>query len=348
MNTERINAVYYPSWRVYRGITPATLNVKCITHILYAFIRVNEDGSLRSIDERADSVIPVDGETGALAALAKLKRQHPHLHTLVSIGGGSGSAEFPALAANLSARANFACNVKDFVTKHNFDGVDIDWEHPSTPSQGTDFLSLLHALRSAIPSPFLLTAALPTGEYILKHIDLPSAAPLLSFINLMAYDFSGPWTKTSGHHAQLHPTPGISPCTKSGAAGVAYFLRHGVPASKIVLGVPTYAHCFAGVSALGAQMPSSAKGACTTVEYRDLDEACVRNATVCTLTGAASYVDPDGKGFMSFDVPATVRMKGRFVRDEGLGGLVYWTGAGDRAAGGGDSLVEAGFRELSR
>lgn len=34
-----INAVYYPSWRIYKGVTPATLNVDCITHILYAFIR---------------------------------------------------------------------------------------------------------------------------------------------------------------------------------------------------------------------------------------------------------------------------------------------------------------------
>ncbi|KAK4447324.1 glycoside hydrolase family 18 protein [Podospora aff. communis PSN243] len=348
MSTGRINAVYYPSWRAYRGITPATLPVECITHIVYAFIRMNEDGSLRHADERADTILPVDGETGALRALAKLKSQHPHLRTLVSIGGGSGSAEFPAVTSNPAAVSNFVQNIKAFITKYDFDGVDIDWEHPTTPSQATAYLSLLTSLRTALPAPHLITTALPPAPYILKHIPLPSLAPLVSHLHLMTYDFSGPWTKTAGHHAQLHPSPSIPGC-KSIAAGISYLTERGFPASKIILGIPAYAQCFRGVASPGEEVDKSQKeAACCAVDYRDLSEDVVRNARVCRETGAASYVEFGGekRGFMSFDVPETVRMKAGYVGEKGLGGLFYWTGAGDRRKGEG-SLVEAGWEALA-
>lgn len=40
----------------------------------------------------------VDGEKGCLAAVAKLKAENPHIKTIVSIGGGGSSNEFPGLA----------------------------------------------------------------------------------------------------------------------------------------------------------------------------------------------------------------------------------------------------------
>lgn len=42
----RVNAVYYPNYRIYRGDheSPATLNYGCITHVFYAFAKVAPDG----------------------------------------------------------------------------------------------------------------------------------------------------------------------------------------------------------------------------------------------------------------------------------------------------------------
>jgi hypothetical protein len=76
------------------------------------------------LDEFGDLKKPIDGETGCLAAFMKLKRQSPHLKTLISIGGGSGSTEFPALAADPAARATFAQQTRDFCDKYEFDGID--------------------------------------------------------------------------------------------------------------------------------------------------------------------------------------------------------------------------------
>lgn len=79
---------------------------------------------LQAIDDWADNEKMVDGEKGCLAAIAKLKSQHPHIKTLVSIGGGSSSKEFPALAASKTARQTFARQIKEFCDAHQFDGVD--------------------------------------------------------------------------------------------------------------------------------------------------------------------------------------------------------------------------------
>ena len=38
MDDAVVNAVYYPSWRVYKEKTPSMLRAEAITHIFYAFV----------------------------------------------------------------------------------------------------------------------------------------------------------------------------------------------------------------------------------------------------------------------------------------------------------------------
>ncbi|KAH8653340.1 glycoside hydrolase superfamily [Xylariales sp. PMI_506] len=343
-----VNGVYYPCWRVYRGHPPSSLQLNAITHVYYAFIRLNEDGTLRFLDEHADCVKPVDGEQGCLTALSKLKSLKPSLKTLVSIGGGSGSAEFPVVAANPMARNTFAKSCRDFVTTWAMDGVDIDWEHPETRQDGCNYIALLAELRKVLPAPrFIVTTSLPVGQYCLKHIDLNMASRLLDYLNLMCYDFNGPWTDVSGHQAQLLPPPGdaeaIYPTLRnSGHGGVVYLLSRGFPANKIVLGIPVYARSFSGANGIGQPFMTADE-----MEYNELPPEWIRNATVNIITGAASFVDRsnNGKGFISFDVPATVQRKAGYVKEMELGGLFYWNGVGDVSGHG--SLVKAGYQTLN-
>ncbi|OTB02245.1 glycoside hydrolase family 18 protein [Hypoxylon sp. CI-4A] len=348
-STKLVNTVYYPSWRVYKGFPPSSLQLECVDQIFYAFVRLNQDGSLKLLDEFADCTKPVDGEKGCLRALAKLKQQKPNLKTLVSIGGGSGSAEFPAVAADPTRRDTFARACKQFVEQFQLDGIDVDWEHPTTSKAGSDYIALLQALRKVLPSPrYLLTTALPVGEYCLKNIDLRTAGQLLDSLNLMGYDFNGPWTDVSGHHAQLLPQPGLQehvyPALRHSChRGVEYLVMHGFPTHKIVLGVPAYARSFAGARGMGQPFKSAAE-----IDYNDLPREWIHAATVDHSVAAASYVDnsPGGKGFVSFDVPETVRRKADYVKRNGLGGLFYWTGVGD--INGPESLVRAGYETLSK
>ncbi|KAI5457742.1 glycoside hydrolase superfamily [Mariannaea sp. PMI_226] len=340
-----VNAVYYPSWRVYKDKPPSSLDIASITHIFYAFVGVNEDGTLKALDEWADNDKEVDGVKGCLAAIHKLKSENPHIKTIVSIGGGSSSKEFPALAANPEARWTFALAIREFCEKHHLDGADIDWEHPKDPESGTNYVRFLQDIRNALPSPwFLLTTALPVGEYCLKHIDLLAAANVLDMLNLMAYDFCGGWTDVSGHHAQLLPPSQnldeVYPALRASThAGVSYILSRGFPSNKIILGIPAYARFFG--EARGAGHPFKESGE---MDYSDFPDHFVTEARVDEGSATAWHVDEGGKGFLSFDVPSTVRMKARYVKSMGLGGLFYWTGVGDRP--GDQSLIAAGWSEL--
>lgn len=76
------------------------------------------------MDEWADNDKEVDGVKGCLAALANLKRDNSHIKTLLSIGGGASSKEFPKLAQSASARKTFAREARKFCDKHHFDGID--------------------------------------------------------------------------------------------------------------------------------------------------------------------------------------------------------------------------------
>lgn len=76
------------------------------------------------LDEWGDLKKDVDDSRGCLAALSRLKKDQPHLKTLISVGGGSGSKEFPVLAASEETRRKFAEQIRDFCCMHQFDGVD--------------------------------------------------------------------------------------------------------------------------------------------------------------------------------------------------------------------------------
>ena len=220
----------------------------------------------------------------------------------------------------------------------------VDWEHPSDPKQGQHYVQLLSAVRKSLPAPkYMLTSALPAGEWALKNIDLAQAWPKLDLINLMTYDFSGPWADSCGHHAQLYTPkdPHNDAARLSCSSAVAYLTSKGVPAARILLGIPTYGRSFLGATNVGDRF-SGAGGEEGTFEYKDLP----RPGSVLhfdEVAGAVYSIGGEG-GFVTFDDPRTVHLKAQFAQQQGLAGLFFWTGTGDTNDD--KSLVETGYRAL--
>ena len=352
-HTGLCNAVYYPNWRIYKEQPPSSLNLKYITHIFYAFAWSREDGTIYLSDEYADMEIDIvysetgiNSTKGCLNDLRYVKQRHPHIKTLLSIGGGGkGSTPLPTVAGDADSRARFVWTAEEMVEVYGLDGIDIDWEHPSSTQQGSDYVKLLACLRAQLPAPrYLLTSALPAGEWVLKNINLKEAASHLDYINLMTYDFSGPWTSICGHHAQLytpkHPHDDASRISCSSA--VAYTTLQGVPGNKILLGIPCYGRSFLGAKKVGDTFSGHA-GEEGTFEYRDLPRPRAK-ATFDDNIGGAYCVGPDG-GFVSYDDQKSVAMKADFAKQQKLAGMFYWTGTGDTNDS--RSLVEAGWKGLN-
>jgi chitinase len=178
--------------------------------------------------------------------------------------------------------------------------------------QGRDFLALLASARLHLPADeYILSAALP--QWTFRYIDLPRANNYLDFLNLMAYDFYGPWTPTAGHHAQLHSGNLREP---SGGAAVAHIKSTGFPSTKLLLGIPVYGRSFLGANGPGDAYLGSG-GEEGTYEYKRLPSTGSQEAV--DIGRVAAYCRGGDGGFISYDNVETVAAKARFCKMERLG-----------------------------
>ncbi|KAJ9238370.1 CAZyme family GH18 [Paecilomyces variotii] len=339
------NAAYYPNWRVYKEQPPSSLRLGFISHVFYAFAWVKEDGTVYMSDEWADCQMPVDGTTGCLRAFVQLKQRYSQMKVILSVGGGGkGSENFASVASNPTAVQTFVRTARGLVDEFGLDGIDIDWEHPSDPQQGLDYVYLLSQLRQGLPSPrYLLTTALPAGEWALRNINLAAAQTYLDLINIMAYDFSGPWTDRTGHQSQLYTPsrPNSESAYISCHSAMTYVLSQGVNPRKVLLGIPVYGRSFLGSNNVG-QSYSGCGGEEGTFDYRDLPRPGAKEHHDDKV-GAAYCIGGDG-GFVTYDTTRTVQQKAKYVARSNLGGLFYWHIASD--ARGSRSLIETGYNIL--
>ena len=129
---------YFPEWAVYRrNYHVANIPADKITHVNYAFAKPTADGDCVLFDAYAaiDKAYPGDKWDqgvlrGSFNQLQILKKKHPHLKTLISVGGWTLSGPFSDIAFTEEKRVKFAKACVAFMVKYGFDGVDIDWEYP--------------------------------------------------------------------------------------------------------------------------------------------------------------------------------------------------------------------------
>ena len=177
----------------------------------------------------------------------------------------------------------------------------------------------------------------------MRNIDVGKASNLLDYINVMAYDFSGPWTQTTGYQSQLYTpkVPHSDAARISCQSAVTYMVSRGVQPRKLLLGIPAYGRSFLGAKKVGERFAGQG-GEEGVFEYRDLPRPGAKEV-VDTKIGAAYCVGAE-EGFVTYDNPDTVRLKTTFAKQNSLGGLFFWTGTGD--AQGSRSLVKTGHDGL--
>ena len=193
------------------AIIVETVQFDYLTHINYAFLIPNEDGTFASLPN-------------AWKLERLVEQAHTHgVQVLISVGGWGWDDQFEALAADPQKRAVFVSELLSFVTQYNLDGADIDWEYPDPGQSAHNFLALMTELRQALPHKLLTIAAVALGD---TGAGIPAEAfPLLDFVNIMAYDGSG-----ENHSSMQYARDALD-----------YWLGRGLPPEKTVLGVPFYA-----------------------------------------------------------------------------------------------------------
>ena len=166
-----------------------------MTHINYAFGHVNE----------SFNGVKIDNEE-RLRQIVDLRKQKPELKVLLSIGGW-GSGRFSEMAANDEYRRAFAADCDRVVKEFALDGIDIDWEYPtssmanisSSPDDTENFTLLMQDIRAAIGNEKELTLATVASA---RYIDFKAILPSVDFVNIMAYDMAS----APKHHSDTQYT----------------------------------------------------------------------------------------------------------------------------------------------
>ena len=277
---------YYPGWK-----GALEVDARQLTVLNYAFLDICWDarhgnpaagGLAPCKDVDGATIHPPDGsvvvdnpsvDAANLARLAGLKAANPALKLVASVGGWTRSNRFSDMAADERTRANFIDSVVAFLRRHRFDGVDIDWEYPTSIGvrcaagyndcdRATDkqnFVALARELRAALDAAgaadarsYLSTIAAGADKSFVfdpggSSAWLAQLAASLDWINLMTYDYHGTWEMSAGFVAPLYRDP-ADPAPVNADATVTLYLQQGIPASKLTLGQPFYGKGWIGCS----------------------------------------------------------------------------------------------------
>ena len=274
-----------------------------LTHINYAFAHIKSD--FETLDIKKAS---------RLQTIAALKSSHPKLKVLLSIGGWE-AGNFSEMAADATHRAHFCQNCAAAVKQYNLDGIDLDWEYPtssmagisSSPEDTQNFTQLVKDLRSVLGSGKLLTMASASNA---KYVDFPSIVPYLDFVNLMTYDMGDP----PQHNAGLYPS---SLTYRSCDESVALHLKAGVPYTKMVLGIPFYGH--------GNGSDFDDEVDYNEIQFNGYTRRWDASAQVPYL------VNSNGQMVLTYDDESSVGLKAQYVKQKGLLGAMYWNIEADDA-----------------
>lgn len=306
---------------------PRNIDPRYLDFVIYAFVEIGPNGQL---------VVPAPTY---LRSLVRLREINPDLQVIAAIGGWAAEG-FSDAALTPASRYAFARNVQNLISEYSLDGVDIDWEYPgssaagikSRPEDRENFTLLLTALRDVLGEETWLSVA-GTGDnaYLTRSAEIDKIAPIITHFNLMSYDFTAGETGENAkrHQANLFNSD-LSLSGYNVDAMINNLINAGMPAEKILLGVPFYGRL----------------GATITRSYDELRKSYInKNGYQYNFDTEAKvpYLVKDGEYAMSFDNEVSIFLKAQYVRQNCLGGIFAWQSTFDQA----NLLVRAMYESIN-
>ena len=214
---------YIPDW--YGSSFYSSVDYKNLTIAYFAFIVCDVNGNINTTgkESKMTSMITAAHAQGTKAYL--------------SFGGGAyyGSEVFYKMARNQDSLSNFVGQVKNFCLSKGFDGFDVDWEGLRSTADAAAHEALMKMLSDTLHEAGLklaVTVQQGNGAYYFTS----KAVNYADYVQIMSYDATGTWSGSpAGQHSSY----------KYAVDGIDLWKSKGVPASKLVLGVPFYGYRFA-------------------------------------------------------------------------------------------------------
>lgn len=304
---------YLPSYRTITDIPDVKFRMTNV--VVYAFFGVNSSGTLSA---------PSSPATTIDALITKARTNNSKVFIGINDGSGDGKTNFKNMAATAAGRTNFIKDVMNKVRQYNLDGVDMDWEFPTT-SDGTDatFTLLMKELSDSLhrDARYYLSSAITAGKYAggIRDAIRNEIFPYVDFFNIMAYDDFNT-TVPYRHHSDY----------ALAQTCLNYWLTtRGMPAAKCVLGLPAYGR------------PSGITQTNTVLTYKTIllqGGNPLYDSAVVTAGGFTNYT-------IYYNGQYTVKRKAKLAKDIANGVMLWekWQDAPD-----GNSLLKAACDTVGR
>lgn len=352
--------------------SPEKIDPELITDLYFAFAcigyitkAIDPENPRLTGDYTIQPTEPND-QTVLYPKVMTLKKRSPSLKVLLSIGGWNMNSPadpnlgqftyqiFSQMVSSKEHRKQFINSAISTAHQYGFDGIDIDWEYPGDLNRGSNeedlgqfeqFLQECSAAFRAATPPLLLGHAVPAAvPYGLpeKYRNDPKLyfqmvarwAQWLDTLNIMAYDYHVPHgtPMITGVNAPLNrDTAPDSPLYISKT--LDNYLSNGVPADKLVLGLPIYGRTYSGVKGDMPGQPYSAPGGpgpytneAGLMSYLEISDSLLHHQLkdrYDPVTSTMISYSRDGL-WISHDNPKTIELKVKMAKDRGLKGVYFW------------------------
>lgn len=287
LDKEEIN--HYDEGKVAFPVSAITAEkARMLTHLNFSFLTISEDGKcILEEGTKLPAAAKIFHELQGLKKHnPNLRLQFSIGGWGFSNDESPTVGRYRTAAATAENRKKLTQSCVGMVREYGFDGIDFDWEYPRA-EDAQNFVELLKEMRTQLgqlratrPGNKLapqLTIAVAGGAFNMArtYLHLPQIAAQVDYINLMSYDLTGPWEKLTNHNAHLfgdarehmfdNPLRALpikpalskkaleqrfpSPLPLTVDATVQQYLYAGVPAIKLVLGLPFYGRAYFQVEA---------------------------------------------------------------------------------------------------
>ena len=273
------------------------------THLIYSSADFNEtlDGVEIKYPEK-------------LRAMVDLKKQNPDLKVMIVIGGERREG-FSEMSGDKQKRKRFVKQIKNIIDSFGLDGVDLDWEFPTTtagghtasPKDDRNYAQLVKDLRKALGKDKWISYYSNNSG---KFIDHKRMAPYVTYVHVSGYNLAIPKEgKLGGHQSALYPSKRLGQWCVS--KSIERHIDYGVPKEKILMGIPFFG-----------------RGCDPFPSYSDcrLFDRYVGNMRPQWDEDAQApfYADEEGRVVNAYDDERSIAAKFDFIRANDLPGVFVW------------------------
>ncbi|WP_164001538.1 glycosyl hydrolase family 18 protein [Pyxidicoccus caerfyrddinensis] len=353
---------YYVGYQ--RALLPVeSVDLSGITHLVVGRFKPGHWGTVS-----AD--LDITDYEGPVVAKALAERAHAHGRKALMMLGGFGEHDRFVTATTDESRPILVKNLIKLMDELGYDGIDVDWEPINLaaetpegaeppPDDGEQLLALLDDLRAARPD-IILTMPVDWlnanfGMSPVRAEFMGRLAARVDQMNIMSYKMSGNWGSWESWHSS--PLTDDAPHRPTSvASSVQGYLAAGVPAGRLGVGIGFFGTCWQGVTeprtpldgrrdVVEGQSDNAMSYTNIMTEYYEPEAYRWDGQAKSPYLSFPSMYGPGHCNYISYEDAQSIAAKGRFAREQGLGGTILWTinqGHLPRAAEGArDPLLQA-------